>query len=265
MDGVPLSAEYSIPQMPLHPVNEVGLTVYTVSMIVLSIALFIWWGVSGERREHGFLLPLAMLGGGLAALQEPILDILVLVYYPVTDYLVAFQAFGRNVPWMAPIGYMWYVGGLPYLVYRLMGKGFVGKQLWWVFVGVIVIDCVAITAAFVWTGVGGFYGNQPFDIWGYPFWWAGIDGAQPLMGGLVLYWLVPRLKRGWHKALAAVVMPPLTLGATSGAVVWPVALVLNTDQPPLMMHVGGAATFALGCILVWVCVFLSEIESNSKA
>jgi hypothetical protein len=263
MDDFSLSATCSIPSMPLHPVNEVGLIAYTTCMAAISVVLLIWWAVSVERHNYGFLLPLVMLGGLLAALQEPILDILVLVWYPVTDYLVAFKAFGRHVPWLVPIGYVWFVGGLPYLVYRLLCVGIYGRRLWWVFACIMVIDCIAITAAFVLAGVGGFYGKQPFNLWGYPFWWAGLDGAQPIVGGVGLYWLVPRLNKGWQKALAAVLMPTMSLGATSGAVVSPIALALNTDQPRHIMHLAGAATFALGCMLVWVCVFLSEAERNS--
>lgn len=207
-------------------------------------------------------MPFAILGGSFAALQEPILDVLVLFWYPMSDYLVAFNAFGRDVPWFVVVGYGWYVGGLPYLVYRMIGNGIQPNALWKLFGIIMLIDLVGISVP-VLMGVCGFYGNQPYDIWGYPLWWAGLDGAHPMLGGLVLYWLVPKLPKMWQP-LAIFMTPAILLGAVSGAAVWPIALALNTDLPTPIMYLAGAATFALGSTLVAVSVYLLGLLRKSE-
>ena len=261
MSDFPADIRHVVPAMPIHPQDESMMLGATVIMTAVTVGLLIYWVLGKERREHGFILPLAIAGGLLSALQEPILDVLVLFWYPTSDSLVAFSAFGRDVPWFVVIGYGWYVGGLPYLVYRMIDNGIQPRSFWKLFVAIMAIDMVGISVP-VLMGVCGFYGNQPYDIWGYPFWWAGLDGAHPMLGGLVLYWLVPKLPKPFQP-LAVFLTPAILLGAVSGATVWPIALALNTGLSTAMVQLAGAATFVLGTMLVAASVLrLSGVRRN---
>jgi hypothetical protein len=258
-----ISDQHAIPPMPVHSVDGPMLLVYVYGMAAFTGALFLWWFLSSEKNTHGFILPVALIGGAAAALIEPIIDVLALVWYPRSDYLIFIEAFGRDVPLLAPLGYAWYVGGLAYLVYRLLVLGVRGQIWWWIFTVIFIFDCVAISIA-VFMDLLGFYGNQPFYLWGYPLWWAAIDSPQPLIAGLMMYWFLPRLQHTRTKLLFVFLVPPISMGAITGAAIFPVALALNTAQSGLLSYVGGGATLALGTFVAWICITLMNAQESHK-
>src|ERR1700722_12368975 len=71
------------------------------------------------------VLPVAVCVGALiCAFNEPIYDTLgKLVYARTPPSYVAFTTFGRSIPWAVVIGYLPWVGLVPYLLYRQMVKG----------------------------------------------------------------------------------------------------------------------------------------------
>jgi hypothetical protein len=71
-----------------------------------------------------------------------------------------------------------------------------------------------------------------------------------IVGGAILYLLIPRLKG--RSLWVLLLVPTFTLGLIAGVCAWPVALALNSGASDLPAHIAGAATFALGIGLVWI-------------
>jgi hypothetical protein len=157
------------------------------------------------------------------------------------------------------------VDGPMLLVYVYGMAAFTGALFlwWWIFTVIFIFDCVAISIA-VFMDLLGFYGNQPFNLWGYPLWWAAIDSPQPLIAGLMMYWFLPRLQHTRTKLLFVFLVPPISMGAITGAAIFPVALALNTAQSGLLSYVGGGATLALGTFVAWICITLMNAQESHK-
>lgn len=247
MGGAPLLLA-QIPQPPVHEASMGAEFAYTMVMVLVTGGMFAWWLLTGERSRNGVVLPLVLVGGAISALVEPILDNVVLFWYPPRVETEAFYAFGRSVPWYVVIGYAWYCGGLLYFVYRHFQGGVSSRRIWVIFGAIMLVDSLAISLI-VQLGQAGFYGEQPFNVGGYPLWWAGIDGSLPVVGAALLFHLVPRL-HGWRRVFLLVV-PAVNVGLVAGATDWPVSLALNSAWPAVATWLAGASTFALCCGLVW--------------
>jgi hypothetical protein len=64
------------------------------------------------------------------------------------------------------------------------------------------------------------------DVFGYPLWWAGIDGLDVVLGGAIVFVLLGEL-RGLRQAWL-VLVPAVALGAAAGIVGWPISTALNS-------------------------------------
>jgi hypothetical protein len=245
--------------MPIHNAVESGFTVYTVLMAVLTGGLLAGWGLSGRRREH-WAFPLVLAGGAVAAMCEPVFDNLVLFWYPPHQQLSAFHAFGRTVPICVVIGYAWFCGGLPYLAYTMIKRRVTARRLWSLAAAVFVIDFIAIGLT-SWLKIAGFYGGQPFNVAGYPLWWGAVDTSNVLLGGALLYYLIPRLT-GIRRAYLLLV-PVWITGATAVAVAGPVAIALNSRWSMAGKYAAALITLGLGFGIVDVVASrLSRRESE---
>jgi hypothetical protein len=190
---------------------------------------------------------LLLVGGALSAGLEPFLDNVVLFWYPPHQHLVAFHAFGRTVPLFVPIGYAWFCGALLYAVARRFEHGVRPRDVWLMLLGIVVIDYIAIGLT-SWLHIAGFYGHPPYNLGGYPLWWAAFDGTSVILGGALVYYLLPRL-RGLERAWL-VLIPTLMVGGTAGAVGGPITIALNSQWSSGAKWVAGALTMVLGCAIV---------------
>jgi hypothetical protein len=233
--------------MPVHAEDRAGMAVYTVAMCAITGGVLLWWAASPQRRRDPALLYL-LAGGAIAGCLEPFLDNVVLFWYPPHQHLVAFHAIGRTVPLFVPIGYAWFCGSLLYLVARIFQRGVRERDVWALLGAVAVIDFVAIGLT-SWLGIAGFYGSPPFDIGGYPLWWAAFDGTDVILGGAIVYYLLPRLPG--RSRLWLLLAPPFALGIATGAVGWPITTALNTPFGTAGKWLAGTVTIGLGLVVVF--------------
>jgi hypothetical protein len=110
-----------------------------------------------------------------------------------------------------------------------------------------VIDFVAIGLT-SWLNIAGFYGGQPFNVAGYPLWWGAVDTANVLLGGALLYYLIPRLRGA--RRLYLLLIPMWVTGATAVAVAGPVAIALNSRWSMTGKVFAALFTIALGVGIV---------------
>ncbi|MCW3015410.1 MAG: hypothetical protein JWO02_2502 [Solirubrobacterales bacterium] len=237
----------AVPPMPIRDAPEAALIVYTTLMIAVTAGFLVYWFVSPAERRAGPALPLILLGGVLSGLMESWLDNVVLVGYPPDQNLPVLEAFGRSVPMFVPIGYGWFCGGLLYLVARAYRRGITAAKVWQLYAAVAVVDFVAIGLS-SWIGILEFYGGPPMKVLGYPLWWAGIDGLDVVLGGAIVFVLLPHL-RGRSQAWL-VLVPSIALGASAGIVGWPISTALSSDWSMGAKYACAVASIALSLACV---------------
>jgi hypothetical protein len=189
------------------------------------------------------------VGGLIACLWEPIVDVLGMVYLPAKGQWNAFTVFDRPMPWLIPAVYSWYVGGMGYLAYRLFERGTDRRkvfQLWALLFAVnIVIESPGIIA-----DVYTYYGKQPLNFWGFPLWWGFVNPVMPLIAGALIYKLRPHLGSGWG-LLGIVPLIPMADGLANAAAGWPVFTALNSSLGYAGTYAAALLTLALSLYVVW--------------
>jgi hypothetical protein len=234
--------------MPVRDSPDGALAFYTVLMIVITSAFVIWWLRSRSERSVGVALPALLVGGAVSGLMESWLDNVVLVGYPPEQNLPVLESFDRSVPIFVPIGYAWFCGGLLYLTARYLLRGNATRPaVWKLYAAVGFVDFVAIGLS-SWIGVLEFCGHPPMKVFGYPIWWAGIDGLHVVLGGILVAVLIQHLHgaRQWW----LVFLPSIVLGAASGIVGWPISTALNSSWGDPGKYVCACASIALSLVVV---------------
>lgn len=204
------------------------------------------WAAYESRRLSTAIPILALIGGVVAALEEPWINTMIQLWYPRDSPLIVFTAMEHAQPLYVFLVYPGFVGLGAYVVYRSLVKHPDGRHLWRFFVGIVVMDLAfefPTTAA----GVFYYYGNQPMQLVGdgWPFWVGPVNSAGPILAGWLMYRLVPILT-GARRAIVVVALPPLAYAGVYGAAGWPVYTLLKTDVPM-------AARWAAACVTVVLC------------
>ena len=146
-----------------------------------------------------------LVGGGIACLFEPIVDTLGLCYIREGAALTTFSSMGRDFPLFINFVYIWYVGGLAYLAYRIFSNGVTVKGLFQLYAMDVCIN-IFLESPGVLMGAYEYYGPQPVNLWGLPLWWVFVNPIMPLTAGALIYRLKPFLP-GWRIALVIPFIP----------------------------------------------------------
>jgi hypothetical protein len=196
-----------------------------------------YWAVT--RRDW---LPLmCCAGAAVCALNEPIFDVLGKIVYAQNN-VIAFTAFGRGIPWFLVIGYIPWVGLLPYVIARGMATGWSGRQLYTISAaGVLSVVFTEFVNTFVhaWR----YYGETPLQFFGG----VAAMACVPLAAGFLLYALAFPL-RGISRMAAGFFIPVMTLPMMFAGVGLPLYLALYTDAS-LTMRVA-----AVGVLVVFIAI-----------
>ena len=239
----------AVPQPPTHMVmpgtQQAVFTVFIFAPLGVAIAL----GIRNLIRGEGPLLLLCLLGGAVAAVFEPIVDVLGLVFFPRQGSWIAFETLGRPMPFLIAFVYPWYVGGQGYLAYRLFQRGIDPRgvlRLWAIFFAVNIV----LETPGLWFGVYTYYGRQPFDFWGFPLWWGFVNPVMPLIAGALILRVRPHLA-GWS-LLGIIPLIPIADGLANGGVAWPMWATLNTDLPSVATYAAAIVTLGLALYAVWI-------------
>jgi hypothetical protein len=181
------------------------------------------------------------VGALICALNEPIFDVLASLVYAKTPY-VAYSAFGRDIPWTAALGYVPWVGLMPYLLSRMMTSGASRARLHLIafalFLSVVLIEVLNA----VWLDAWRYYGESA---------WRGVLGggiaqmaAMPLLCALLYYVLGSNLS-GWRRALLGIVLPAMTLPMVFAATTWSLYFSNHTDLPAVVDWAAAGFSVAL--------------------
>ena len=240
----------AIPQPPTDEVMpKTEETIFNI-FIFIPLAIAIGLAIRHLAIGKGPLLLFCIMGGAIAALFEPIVDTLGLVYLKEEGALGTFTVLDRTMPLYICFVYPWYVGGLGYLAYKLFERGIGASSLFVLWAADAVVD-VFLESPGILMGTYLYYGNQPFDIWGFPLWWAFVNPVMPMVAGALIYKLRPHLT-GW-KIAAVIALIPMADGIANGATAWPMWMTLNqTDVSYVWTYLAGFATLGLSLFCVWI-------------
>ncbi|HWJ82440.1 MAG TPA: hypothetical protein VNS55_09410 [Nocardioides sp.] len=233
-------------EMPFGP--EIAFTIFLGVPVVIGVVVAIRHLATGR----GPLLAVCLLGGGVACLFEPIVDTLGLCYIREGATLTTFSSMGRDFPLFINEVYIWYVGGLAYLAYRIFSNGVTVKGLFALYAMDVLIN-IGLESPGVVMGAYEYYGPQPMNFWGLPLWWVFVNPIMPLTAGALIYRMKPYLP-GWRIALVAPFIP-MADGIGNGANAWPVWTALNLDAPLWVTHLAWLASVGLALTSVWVLSF----------
>jgi hypothetical protein len=216
-------------------------------VVVASIVYAVYLAV--RRRD---VVPIVVCIGALVcAFNEPIYDILGKIVY-ADNHPMAYSYFGREIPWFLVIGYLPWVGLLPYLVAQAMRNGVARSRLHWLafgsFVSVVIVETCG-TSLDAW----GYYGEPPLKFLVV----APQMAPVPIVGGFLLFAVADRLS-GWKRILAAFAISTVALPMVFASASWPLYVGLNADLPAALNWVLGAVMLALTAATVAAATQLGE-------
>jgi hypothetical protein len=209
-------------------------------------------------------MPMALLAGGaLALLQEPLVDIAGLIWYPPEGAWSIMSVNGHVVPWLCLFGYIWLYPGLGAIVYIMIRNGAGRAAIWKFWAGLMVFLMVGVEFYGSGTGVYHYYGDQPLKLFDYSVYWGFINATSTVLTG-VLAWALRKHLTGW-RTLLAVAVAPLAVGASffgGGATTF---VALNSGPLPwYVTQAAGLMTCAICSTAVWM-VLRAVPEQRSAA
>jgi len=215
--------------------------VAAVAMAVL-VAGFAAYAVREIARSRPVTLALLLIGGAVSYFNEPIDDVLGLVWHPVVGQWTALDTFARVPLWGLGI-YIVFFGGMPYLILQSLRREVTRRQLWgWV--GVLAVVDVAVELPVLASGIYSYYGDAPLQIGGFPVYWIVINTVGPLALAVLLM-AAGETFTGW-RALYLLFLPMMSDAAGSVAVGWPIFSALNAHASAPARWLAAALTIAIG-------------------
>lgn len=243
------------PPIPEHPGTPMPFWPEVIFTVFLGVPVLfgIFFAIRHLIIGRGPLLAYCIIGGGIACLFEPIVDLMGMAYMREQATLTTFSSMGRDFPLFINFVYIWYVGGLAYLAYRIYATGITRKALFALYVIDVFIN-IWLESPGVLMGAYEYYGHQPLNFWGLPLWWVCVNPVMPMTAGALIYRLAPHLP-GWRLALV-IAFIPMADGIANGATAWPMWTALNLDAPVAVGYLAWLVTLGLALTSVWILSFV---------
>jgi hypothetical protein len=237
-----------LPQPPIDAIFNLSIANTFTSIYAVGVALFV---VLMIWRSRNASMVLAMiLGGALTTLNEPVFDILTVVWHPIVNQNVAFTWLGRDIPVWAILGYTAYYGCMGYLTTQALIKGVTMHSIWaWCLVP-IGFDFLIEETMLHWD-LYYYFANQPLVLIKFPLYQPACNTVGVFFAATLLFLLNPYLKQGWKWFPAAMVILPFggAMGFIGAAL--PCVYAANTPSlPNWITQLCGVATYAL--MFAWV-------------
>ncbi|HEY1971207.1 MAG TPA: hypothetical protein VGH89_24850 [Pseudonocardia sp.] len=244
---MPVSLE-PVPDLTVSPAVHIAATL-AAGLVWLGVLIF----ASVQARRHRSPIPLLfLLGGALTVGFEPIVDTLGKCYLPRNYQWTMFTVLDRPMPVYAVLVYSAFFGGFALMAWSHLRRGGAPSELWRKYALAIAINTFLFeTPAVPIFHVYTYYGNQPFDFWGFPLWWPFVNTAGPLVAGALVYVLQTHLELPAKRLLPlAVLLVPMGDGFSNAASAYPTWLALNSAVPAALTWGAGALTIGLATLIV---------------
>lgn len=219
-------------------------------------AVFVAYCAYLSYRKRSPLPLLFALAGGCAIMLEPIADALGKVQHPPVGQINAFVTAGQPIPWAIVLGYFWYFGLGPILLWRFAERRSMTPRRWYfaavlAFLAVTLVEQIPITL-----GLWKYYGHQPLVMGVMPIDMAIANMVSVILPMVVLYAIWPILT-GWRQLLVLAVVPICVVGGHTAAAAPAYMLIdANPGVPSIFVHLAGAVTCVFSVLIVWFSVTL---------
>jgi hypothetical protein len=214
------------------------------------------WAVVLARRYRTAVPLLMIVGGGLTYGFEPIVDTLGKCWLPATHQWTLFTEMGRHMPLYGLWVYAAFFGGFSIASWSHLKAGGAPSGLWRLYAIAIFINTFLFESPAVWAHIYRYYGEQPFNFWGFPLWWPFVNTAGPIAGGALAYVLdehAPIDRRILYTY--AVISEPVFDGLSNGGAGGPTWMAMNTKTAAVVLWLAGCLTIAIGCLFIKVTVW----------
>lgn len=255
-------AESSMPDPSEIRADEVSdgaqLAFTVITAVPLAIMIGIAIHVFASRRDP--MLGLFLIGGFCCVAYEPIVDILGACAFPENGQWTSISAFGSDVPVFVHMTYIWYVGGLAIVVLRMLERRASAKSLWILF-GVLSVGEFVLEIPGLQLDLWSYYGEQPFEVLGFPLWWGPVNALMPMVSGAAIY-----LLRDYFTGPRLLLLVPVDVmadGVANAVAAWPVWLTLNSGRGLFVNYLGGVATFVMAAIAMSIIIHAVQ-ESDRR-
>jgi hypothetical protein len=209
---------------------------------IVAVAV-VYAAVMAARLRDGVPI-MVCLGAVICALNEPIFDILGKITY-ADDNPTMYSAMGRDIPVFLVIGYIPWVGVIPWIMSRRIDQGLSRKAMHIIafcsFLSVVLIETLG-TSLKAWT----YYGEPPLKYLGV----APQMAAVPILAAFCLYALQP-----WATGRRRVLMlfvPMIPLPAVYASASFPM-YIANYAEIGAGLRWLAAATSMFFCVAIVVC------------
>jgi hypothetical protein len=227
--------------MTTPPTVQLVMTIVVGALVAIAaVATLVHW-----RRTGSPVGILVVLGGFVCCLNESPVDILGFCFFPVDGWTV-YTMFDRPIPLWVCLAYALFFGALTFVDVLLLRAGVSRRTMWLSLVGVMVVDLLIempTLASHLYT----YYGDQPFEVGGFPLNWLVINSLGSLLASVVIV-------RGWSfftgpRALLLLGVPWATYMA-SWVVGMPYFGTQNADVSTPVRWIGGAVSIVVGLYLI---------------
>ncbi len=238
-------ADFNAPPGPDGMVFPLTAHLWADTVLWLVVGGLVGFALAELVRRRSALGLVLMLGGGLALFNEPVDDILGLVWHPRPGQNTVLDTIGPVPMWGLPT-YIIFFGAVPWLLLREFRKLQFTMRQFWIGIGITFVLDLLIELPLLATDLYTYYpvGDVPMSIAGFPLYWLLINTTGPILCAAILF-AAPGYFRGWRAPLL-VLVPVVADAACSIAVGLPVYTVLHTPGVSEPVRWAGAL---LSCLI----------------
>jgi hypothetical protein len=240
---------FNFPRPPLHAVVP-GTAQHAADIAWGVLALISFVAILYEVRRTRSALPIIVLAGGaIAYLNEPIVDVLGLVWHPRIHQERVVNTFGP-LPLWGLFCYIVFFGAGTYLFLALMRRGVTRRQFWTGVISLMVVN-LGIEIPLLPTHLYYYYGyhTPPMTVAHLPLYWLFLNVGGPLLAALALL-AGGRFFTGRWMLLAGLV-PMTGYAGYSLAAGWPIFTALHAPHlAPPFVWAAAALTIALSALML---------------
>lgn len=243
------------------PVPEVGQLVATILSCVLAVTVIAW--VFSLYRKERIVWPIyALFSGLLNALMEPFFDMLYGLHFNREGQWTLYTTFGSAQPIWVPICYIAFYGGAAVFVARMLARRPTMKTVWQMYCAIVGMALAAEMTFVSVLGVYQYQDSQPFVVLGYPIFLAFTNAMSAMIGGIIMYRLVPVLNTTLSRLSLITVVPlSFAMGLFGSGILY--LSVRHGIQDPPMVLVHFAALTVVGGIAATVRLLGKTLVANA--
>jgi hypothetical protein len=251
------------PDIVAHHLNHTGQNVLTIASWVITAGVLVLAGWMSRRAGHPIFLCL-VLAAGVAALAEPLYDVMFSLYfYSGHGMQKTYTVFDIPQPVWAYSGYA-ILYGLPALfIVREIGAGTMTPTRLWAWAGVELLESCVFEIAGINMGTYTYWGPHVFRIWHYPIVIGVLEAAQVMTFAIACGHLRYRMTASWQSVATMVIFPITMLGTNFGAG-WATIVAIHA-QDASVWWVRAATLLSIATAALWVRMLTAVIPPPGTA